>query len=147
MITPLPGATPPMPGSCTLPLPGHHGGDRRRARQPVTCADAGGFLVIKRPWPSMMRTIWGDPERYIKTYYPEKFTASYYLAGDGAHRDKDGYFWIMGRIDDVLNVVRPPPRHDGDRVGAGRHIRASPRPPSSAGPTTSRARRCSRSSC
>ena len=64
----------------------------------------GGILVIKRPWPAMMRTIWGDPERYKKTYYPEDFKGKYYLAGDGASTDEDGYFRIMGRIDDVLNV-------------------------------------------
>jgi acetyl-CoA synthetase len=64
----------------------------------------GGILVIKRPWPGMIRTIWGDPERFKKTYYPEEFKGQYYLAGDGANRDMDGYFWIMGRIDDVLNV-------------------------------------------
>jgi acetyl-CoA synthetase len=64
----------------------------------------GGILVIKKPWPSMIRTIWGDPERYKKSYYPEDFQGRYYLAGDGANCDQDGYFWIMGRIDDVLNV-------------------------------------------
>jgi acetyl-CoA synthetase len=64
----------------------------------------GGFLVIKRPWPSMIRTIYGDPERYKKSYYPEDLGGKYYLAGDGANCDLDGYFWIMGRIDDVLNV-------------------------------------------
>jgi acetyl-CoA synthetase len=64
----------------------------------------GGILVIKRPWPSMIRTIWGDPERYKKSYYPEDFKGKYYLAGDGASTDKDGYYRIMGRIDDVLNV-------------------------------------------
>jgi acetyl-CoA synthetase len=64
----------------------------------------GGILVIKKPWPSMIRTIWGDPERFKKSYYPEDFQGRYYLAGDGANRDLDGYFWIMGRIDDVLNV-------------------------------------------
>ena len=64
----------------------------------------GGILVIKTPWPSMIRTIWGDPERFKKSYYPEDFKGKYYLAGDGANCDLDGYFWIMGRIDDVLNV-------------------------------------------
>ena len=67
-------------------------------------ADAGGYLVIKRPWPSMLRTIWGDNERYIRTYW-EKFKNRYYVAGDSARRDADGYFWIMGRIDDVLNIA------------------------------------------
>jgi len=64
----------------------------------------GGFLVVKRPWPSMIRTIYGDPERYKKSYFPEDLGGKLYLAGDGANRDLDGYFWIMGRIDDVLNV-------------------------------------------
>jgi acetyl-CoA synthetase len=70
----------------------------------VTAADAGGYLVIRRPWPSMLRTIWGDNARYIETYW-SKFQNRYYVAGDSAHRDADGYFWIMGRIDDVLNVA------------------------------------------
>ena len=70
----------------------------------VTRPDAGGYLVIRKPWPSMLRTIWGDNERYVDTYW-EKFDNRYYVAGDSAHRDKDGYFWIMGRIDDVLNVA------------------------------------------
>jgi acetyl-CoA synthetase len=103
MITPLPGATPLKPGSCTLPLPGiiaaivdETGHDVEKGK--------GGILVIKKPWPSMIRTIWGDPERFKKSYYPEDFQGRYYLAGDGANRDLDGYFWIMGRIDDVLNV-------------------------------------------
>ena len=65
---------------------------------------SGGFLVIKRPWPAMIRTIWGDPDRYKKSYFPEELGGTLYLAGDGANRDLDGYFWIMGRIDDVLNV-------------------------------------------
>ncbi len=103
MITPLPGVTPTKPGSCTLPLPGvmaaivdETGHDVEKGK--------GGILVIKRPWPSMIRTIWGDPERFKKSYYPEDFQGRYYLAGDGANCDLDGYFWIMGRIDDVLNV-------------------------------------------
>jgi acetyl-CoA synthetase len=103
MITPLPGATPLVPGSCTLPLPG------------VTTAivdetghdlpnGTGGILVIKKPWPSMIRTIWGDPERFKKSYFPAELKG-YYLAGDGAVRNKEtGYFTITGRIDDVLNV-------------------------------------------
>ncbi|MPS29136.1 acetate--CoA ligase [Pigmentiphaga sp.] len=103
MITPLPGATGLKPGSCTLPLPGVFA-----AIVDETGADVelgkGGFLVVKRPWPAMIRTIWGDPERFKKSYYPEELGGTYYLAGDGANRDTDGYFWIMGRIDDVLNV-------------------------------------------
>ncbi len=103
MITPLPGVHGLKPGSCTFPFPGiaaaivdEAGGDVENGK--------GGFLVIKKPWPSMIRNIWGDPERFKKSYYPEDFQGRYYLAGDGAQRDLDGYFWIMGRIDDVLNV-------------------------------------------
>jgi hypothetical protein len=70
----------------------------------VKTPDGGGYLVIKRPWPSMLRTIWGDNPRYLKTYW-EKFQNRYYVAGDSARRDKDGYYWIMGRIDDVLNIA------------------------------------------
>ncbi|TSE27886.1 acetate--CoA ligase [Tepidimonas aquatica] len=103
MITPLPGATPLVPGSCTLPLPGifaaivdEQGNDMPNGQ--------GGILVIKKPWPSMIRTIWGDPERFKKSYFPEELKG-YYLAGDGAVRSADrGYFRITGRIDDVLNV-------------------------------------------
>jgi acetyl-CoA synthetase len=70
----------------------------------VTRPDTGGYLVVRRPWPSMLRTIWGDNARYLSTYW-EKFQNRFYVAGDSAHRDKEGYFWIMGRIDDVLNVA------------------------------------------
>ena len=103
MITPLPGVVATKPGSCTLPLPGVMAAIVDEAGHDVE-KGKGGFLVIKRPWPSMIRTIWGDPERFKKSYYPEDFHGKYYLAGDGANRDLDGYFWIMGRIDDVLNV-------------------------------------------
>ena len=103
MITPLPGVVSTKPGSCTLPLPGIMAAIVDEAGHDVE-KGKGGFLVIKRPWPSMIRTIWGDPERFKKSYYPEDFQGKYYLAGDGANRDLDGYFWIMGRIDDVLNV-------------------------------------------
>jgi acetyl-CoA synthetase len=103
MITPLPGVTPTKPGSCTLPLPGIMAAIVDETGQDVE-KGKGGILVIKRPWPSMIRTIWGDPDRFKKSYYPEDFKGKYYLAGDGANRDLDGYFWIMGRIDDVLNV-------------------------------------------
>jgi acetyl-CoA synthetase len=104
MITPLPGATPLVPGSCTLPLPGitaaivdETGNDMPNG--------SGGMLVVKRPWPSMIRTIWGDPERFKKSYFPEELGGKTYLAGDGAVRDVNtGYFRITGRIDDVLNV-------------------------------------------
>jgi acetyl-CoA synthetase len=103
MITPLPGVIGLKPGSCTLPLPGIIADVVDETGHPVE-KGKGGILVIKRPWPSMIRTIWGDPERFKKSYYPEDFKGKYYLAGDGANRDLDGYFWIMGRIDDVLNV-------------------------------------------
>jgi acetyl-CoA synthetase len=103
MITPLPGVTALKPGSCTLPLPGIMAAIVDETGQDVE-KGKGGILVIKRPWPGMIRTIWGDPERYKKGYYPEEFQGKYYLAGDGASRDMDGYFRIMGRIDDVLNV-------------------------------------------
>ena len=104
MITPLPGATPLVPGSCTLPLPGimtaivdETGHDLPNGQ--------GGILVVKRPWPSMIRTIWNDPERFKKSYFPDEFGGKLYLAGDGAIRHKDtGYFTITGRLDDVLNV-------------------------------------------
>ncbi|SEL63374.1 acetyl-CoA synthetase [Variovorax sp. YR750] len=104
VITPLPGATPLVPGSCTLPLPGI-----MTAIVDETGKDlpngAGGMLVIKRPWPSMIRTIWNDPERFKKSYFPEEMGGTIYLAGDGAVRSADrGYFRITGRIDDVLNV-------------------------------------------
>src|SRR5512140_3918529 len=103
MISPLPGVTPTKPGSCTFPLPGIMAAIVDETGQDVE-KGKGGILVIKRPWPGMIRTIWGDPERFKKSYYPEDFKGKYYLAGDGASRDLDGYFWIMGRIDDVLNV-------------------------------------------
>ena len=103
MITPLPGATPLKPGSCTLPLPGVIADIVDETGQSVG-RGKGGILVIKRPWPSMIRTIWGDPERFRKSYYPDDFKGKYYLAGDGASTDEDGYYRIMGRIDDVLNV-------------------------------------------
>jgi acetyl-CoA synthetase len=104
MMTPIPSVTPAKPGSCAKPLPGIFADIVDEEGQPVKTPDAGGYLVIKRPWPSMLRTIWGDNERYIRTYW-EKFQNRYYVAGDSARRDKDGYYWIMGRIDDVLNVA------------------------------------------
>jgi acetyl-CoA synthetase len=104
MMAPIPGVTATKPGSCTKPLPGIFADIVDEEGRPVKTPDAGGYLVIKRPWPSMLRTIWGDNERYIKTYW-EKFKNHYYVAGDSARRDKDGYYWIMGRIDDVLNIA------------------------------------------
>ena len=104
MITPLPGVTPMVPGSCTLPFPGIQAAIVDETGKDMPNGQ-GGILVVKKPWPSMIRTIWGDPERFKKSYYPEDFKGKYYLAGDGAIRDeKTGYFTITGRIDDVLNV-------------------------------------------
>ena len=104
MITPLPGATPLVPGSCTLPLPGIMAAIVDEVGHDVPNG-SGGMLVVKRPWPSMIRTIWNDPERYKKSYFPEEMGGTIYLAGDGAVRSADrGYFRITGRIDDVLNV-------------------------------------------
>ena len=103
MITPLPGVTPTVPGSCTLPFPGIMAEVVDEAGHDVEWGK-GGFLVIKKPWPAMIRNIWGDPERFRKSYFPEEL-GGLYLAGDGSVRDqKTGYFTIMGRIDDVLNV-------------------------------------------
>jgi acetyl-CoA synthetase len=102
MIAPVPGVTNAKPGSCTRPLPGidaavvNENGEELGPNQ-------GGFLVIRKPWPSMIQTVWGDDARYKDTYWPY-FDGKYYLAGDSARRDDEGFFWIMGRIDDVLNV-------------------------------------------
>jgi acetyl-CoA synthetase len=101
MIAPIPGATPTKPGSATRPLPGIEMDVMTRSGEEVGTGE-GGYLVIKRPWPSMLRTIWGDDERYRKQYWSE--IEGVYFAGDGARRDKDGYYWIMGRVDDVINV-------------------------------------------
>ncbi|MDP6437679.1 MAG: acetate--CoA ligase [Gammaproteobacteria bacterium] len=103
MMTPLPGVTATKPGSCTRPLPGIVADIVDEDGNTVDSPDAGGYLVIRKPWPGMLRTIWGDNERYIETYW-EKFKNHFYIAGDSAHRDADGFFWIMGRIDDVVNV-------------------------------------------
>jgi acetyl-CoA synthetase len=104
MITPLPGAHALVPGSCTLPFPGIDAAVVDETGKEVPWGQ-GGLLVVRKPWPSMIRTIWGDPERFKKSYYPDDFGGKYYLAGDGAIRDAaTGYFTITGRIDDVLNV-------------------------------------------
>jgi acetyl-CoA synthetase len=103
MIAPIPGVTVTKPGSCTQALPGIEADIVNEDGNPVAEAGAGGYLVIRRPWPSMARTIWGDNARYIETYW-QKFQNRFYVTGDGAHRDADGYFWILGRIDDVLKV-------------------------------------------
>ncbi|AGF49149.1 acetate--CoA ligase [Candidatus Kinetoplastidibacterium galati] len=102
MITPLPCLNYLKPGSCSLPLPGIFASVVDESGEEVPNA-TGGFLVIKKPWPGMIRNIWGNTERFRTSYFPEELKG-YYLAGDGAQRDSDGYFWIMGRIDDVLNV-------------------------------------------
>ncbi|MBL6751793.1 MAG: acetate--CoA ligase [Nevskia sp.] len=104
MMSPLPGATTLKPGSCTQPIPGIFADIVDESGTPVTDPDHGGYLVITKPWPSMLRTIWGDNDRYIKTYWAH-FNNRYYVAGDSAHRDADGCYWIMGRMDDVLKVA------------------------------------------
>jgi acetyl-CoA synthetase len=101
MIAPLPGATPTVPGTATRPLPGIIVDVVTKAGKPVG-DNEGGYLVIKHPFPSMLRTIWGDDERYKQTYWSE--IPNVYFAGDGARRDERGYYWIMGRVDDVINV-------------------------------------------
>jgi acetyl-CoA synthetase len=103
MLSPVPGAMPTKPGSCTQPLPGIAADVVDESGKPVTDPSKGGLLVIRKPWPSMLRTIWGDNERYVKTYWAQ-FKNKYYVAGDSTHRDADGYYWIMGRVDDVLKV-------------------------------------------
>ncbi|MEZ4332008.1 MAG: acetate--CoA ligase, partial [Myxococcota bacterium] len=108
MISPLPGAVDTRPGSATLPFPGIHADIFDDAGKPLK-GEGGGFLVLKHPWPGMLRGIWGDPKRFEETYW-SKYAKRAYFAGDGAHRDKSGYFWIMGRIDDVMNV-------SGHRIG------------------------------
>jgi acetyl-CoA synthetase len=102
MITPLPGATPTTPGSATRPFPGVIADVVTREGKPVPLG-SGGYLIIKQPWPAMLRTIYGDPDRYVKQYWSE--IPNYYFTGDGARKDKNGYFWIMGRVDDVINVA------------------------------------------
>ena len=103
MMTPLPGVHPMKPGSCTAPLPGVAIGIVDEIGNDAAPGQ-GGFLVVKKPWPSMIRTIWNNPERFRAGYFPDDFQGRFYLAGDGASVDDDGYYWIMGRIDDVLNV-------------------------------------------
>ncbi|HID37850.1 MAG TPA: acetyl-coenzyme A synthetase, partial [Ghiorsea sp.] len=102
MLAPMPFATPIKPGSATLPLPGVFA--EVVDEQGEAVEHGGGLLVMTKPWPSMLRGIWGDDARFVETYWQEFATKNYYLAGDSARKDDDGYFWIMGRIDDVLNV-------------------------------------------
>ena len=109
MISPIPGVTETKPGSATRPLPGYNADllDHDANTIPV----GGGLLALTRPWPSMLRTIWGDDERYVETYFSKwPGRPDLYFPGDGAKRDSDGYFWILGRVDDVLNVA-------GHRIG------------------------------
>ncbi|HXY30598.1 MAG TPA: acetate--CoA ligase [Gemmatimonadaceae bacterium] len=109
MITPLPGLTETKPGSATIPFPGIFAELLDQKGQPIRVG--GGLLALTRPWPSMLRTIWGDPDRYVDTYFSKwPGRPDLYFAGDGAKRDEDGYFWILGRVDDVLNVA-------GHRIG------------------------------
>jgi len=108
MISAIPGETPTKPGSATHPFPGIHAEVLDENGKAVRAPD-GGFLAIKKPWPGMLRGIWGDKKRFKETYW-SKWKKDVYFAGDGAHRDKDGYFWIMGRVDDVMNV-------SGHRIG------------------------------
>jgi acetyl-CoA synthetase len=103
MASPLPGVTATKPGSCTTAIPGIDMAIVDEAGDLVTNPGQGGWLVVRKPWPSMLRTIWGDNERYLSTYWA-KFNNRYYVAGDTAHQDADGYFWLMGRADDVLKV-------------------------------------------
>jgi acetyl-CoA synthetase len=110
MITPLPGVTPTKPGSATLPFFGVAPKVVDNTGKEVP-RNSGGKLVITKPWPSMLRTLWGDDERFKKAYFSEfPEHPNFYFTGDGARQDKDGYFWIVGRIDDVLNV-------SGHRIG------------------------------
>jgi len=102
MITPLPGAIPTMPGSATRAFPGILADVVDKSGTPVG-PGGGGYLVVKQPWPSMARTIWGDHERFKKTYFAD--IPGMYFTGDGARKDESGYFWIMGRVDDVINVA------------------------------------------
>ena len=103
MISPMPGAIPTKPGSATLPLPGILADVVTKEGKPCK-ANEGGLLVVKHPWPSMLRTVFGDSERYSRTYFSDFKKQKWYFTGDGARKDKDGYFWIMGRVDDVVNV-------------------------------------------
>jgi acetyl-CoA synthetase len=107
MITPLPGITPLKPGSATRPFPGITAEVRTAAGERVT--EGGGLLALTKPWPAMLRGIYGDPDRYVDQYWT-KWKDGVYFTGDGARVDKDGYYWLLGRVDDVLNVA-------GHRIG------------------------------
>jgi acetyl-CoA synthetase len=103
LITPLPGITALKPGSATFPFPGIAADVVDDAGDSVPLG-GGGYLVLRHPWPSIARTVWGDPDRYVQTYFG-KYGPEVYVAGDGARRDEDGFFWLLGRIDDVMNVA------------------------------------------
>ena len=133
MISPLPGATPTVPGSATRPLPGIVPEIVTKDGQPCP-TNHGGFLVIKQPWPSMLRTLYGDDERY-KIDILERHPGCYFT-GDGARRDENGNYWIMGRVDDVLERRRPPSLDHGSRERPGQSSPTWPKPPSWASPTT-----------
>ena len=109
MISPLPGVTDLQAGLGDEPAAGHLGQDRRRRRQPHRAQPeygehASGYLVLDQPWPAMLRGIWGDPERFKETYWSRFAEQGWYFAGDGARYDTDGDIWVLGRIDDVMNV-------------------------------------------
>jgi acetyl-CoA synthetase len=108
LITPLPGAIPTKPGSATLPFPGIEPAILREDGSPAN-VNEGGHLVIKKPWPGLMRRVYGDPERFKNTYFVQY--SGVYTTGDGARQDEDGYYWLLGRIDDVINV-------SGHRMGS-----------------------------
>jgi acetyl-CoA synthetase len=103
LITPLPGITTLKPGSATFPFPGIQADVVDAAGNSVGLG-GGGFLVLRHPWPAIARTIWGDPDRYVQTYFSQ-YGPDVYVAGDGARRDDEGYFWLLGRIDDVMNIA------------------------------------------
>jgi acetyl-CoA synthetase len=107
MITPLPGVTTLKPGSATRPFPGISAEIRTERGDKVEVG--GGLLALTRPWPSMLRGIYGDPDRYVRQYW-NKWGSGVYVTGDGAKRDADGYYWLLGRVDDVINVA-------GHRIG------------------------------
>ena len=116
MITALPGAIPTKPGSATLPFPGILA-DVIDLEGTSVGVNEGGYLAVRHPWPGMMRTVYGDPDRFRRTYWehiPPKDGQYIYFAGDGARRDEDGYFWVMGRVDDVINIAGHSPRHNGN---------------------------------
>ena len=128
LITPLPGITRPSPGSATQPAPRRRGRGGRRAGRRGRSSAGRGLLVLQRPWPAMLRTLYGDEDRFKETYF-DRFGTETYLVGDAARKDEDGYFWIIGRIDDVINVSGHRHVHRRDRVGDRLGTRRWPSPP------------------